>query len=124
MPPGVDQGGAMRDNREQMDVGWVHASPDPAAGAGSPRWSWRSPRLHWRSMGRATDWWVVWMLGIVTVCVVAAGWWWSSGRTPEHVEPRGHRPGDRNQFPWGASWGRAPRSDQHRWLASPNQACC
>jgi len=45
------------------------------------------------------DWWV-WVLVIVASGAVAVGWWWSSGRAPEHVEPRAHRPGDRNQYPY------------------------
>ena len=58
------------------------------------------------------------------VGVVAAGWWWSSGRTPEHVEPRGHRLRDRNQFPCGASWGRAPEERSALVAGDPKQACC
>ena len=46
------------------------------------------------------DWWV-WVLVIVVMGVVAGAWWWSSGRTPDHVERGEHRPGNRTQYPWG-----------------------
>jgi hypothetical protein len=48
------------------------------------------------------DWWV-WVLVIVVLGVVALGVWWSSGRTPKHVEPRGGQlpDGDEGQFHFG-----------------------